>query len=135
MADNPTFQIPRDVIEPIIQAHVSQAVLSALGDRAQIITEVVRQVLEEKVDSAGHKSNYNNSQQWIDWVMKQTVRKAITETLEAEMLKHQDKIKAQLVSLLQRKNSPLINQLVEGMAGAMVDPSIFKYRMTINFDK
>jgi len=37
MSSNPTLQIPRDVIEPIIQAHVTEAVLNALGGQNELV--------------------------------------------------------------------------------------------------
>lgn len=135
MAGNPTFQIPKDVIEPIIQAHVALAVSTALGDGSKLMESAVKQVLEEKVNDKGERSCYNSDIPWIQWTMHNAVRQAVKQTLEAELLKYRDAIKKQLVVMLQKKNSKLINELVEGMAGAMVDPDVFKYRMRIEFDK
>ena len=135
MAENPTFQIPKDVIEPIIQAHVSLAVVNALGDGNKLMESAVRQVLETKVNDKGESSNYNSDIPWLQWALGNAVRKAVKEVLEEELLKHKDRLKAQLVSMLQKKNSKLINELIEGMAGAMTNPDVFKYRMRIEFDK
>ena len=135
MGDHPTLQIPKEVIEPIIQAQVALAVSTALGDGNKLMESAVKQVLEMKVNDRGEKSSYSSDIPWIQWAMHNAVRQAVKETLETELLKHKDKIKAKIVTMLQNKNSKLINELVEGMAGAMVDPSVFKYRMKIEFDK
>jgi len=134
MADNPTFQIPRDVIEPIIQSHVALAVVNALGDGNKLMESAVKRVLEMKVNEKGEQSSYADLP-WLQWALHNAVKRAVKEVLETELLKHKDRIKTQLVSMLQKKNSRLINELVEGMAGAMTDPDVFKYRMRIEFDK
>lgn len=135
MADNPTFQIPRDVIEPIIQSHVALAVVNALGDGNKLMESAVKRVLETKVNDKGESSSYNSDIPWLQWALHNAVRKAVKEVLEEELSKHKDRLKAQLVSMLQKKNSKLINELIEGMAGAMTNPDVFKYRMRIEFDK
>lgn len=135
MADNPTFQIPRDVIEPIIQTQVALAISTALGDGNKLMESAVKQVLEEKVDDRGQRSNYSSAIPWIQWAMHNAVRNAVQHTLQTELLNYEEKIKKQLVTMLQKKNSKIVNELVEGMARAMVDPGVFKYRMKIEFDK
>ena len=137
MSDNPSLTIPRDVIEPIIQAHVTTAVMTALGDKEQIISRCVRQIMEQKVDRAGKPSTYNSSSDlsWLQWVMQDCVtnalRAAIVETLETQKAQ----IKKQLAEELSRKNSPLIRQLVAGMVGAMTHPDVLRYNISVAYDE
>lgn len=88
-----------------------------------------------EVNEKGERSSYGSDIPWLQWALHNAVKRDVKEVLETELLKHKDRIKTQLASMLQKKNSKLINELVEGMAGAMTDPDVFKYRMRIEFDK
>ena len=134
MAEASTFQIPKDVIEPIIQAHVSAAVTAALADRSRLMEEAVSQVLNMKVDSQGRPENYSSSIPWIQWVMKECLKKAVRGAIEAELGKQESQIKAHIVTELQRKNSPMIKQLVAGMITAITHPDNLRYRLNITVD-
>ena len=133
----PTFQIPKDVIEPIIKAQVSAAVASALGDKKQIIQDAICSVLQMKVNNDGSpdRHGYSGNIQWIQWMMEDSVRKVTKSVMEEELGKYKESIKKQIVEMLQKKNSPLLKQLVQSMTEAIVDPNLFKYRMKIEFDK
>ena len=53
--EDPTFKIPRDVIQPIIEAKVSSALLEALGDQQWLVRNCISTVLEQKVNDQGGK--------------------------------------------------------------------------------
>ena len=137
MNDNPSLTIPRDVIEPIIQAHVTTAVMTALGDKEQIISRCVRQIMAQKVDRDGKRSVYDCSSDisWLQWVMQDCVqtamRAAIVDTLETQKAQ----IKKQLAEELSRKNSPLVRQLIAGMVGAMTHPDVLRYKISVAYDE
>src|SRR5688500_18660560 len=113
---NPTFQIPRDVIEPIIKAHVATAITNALGGQDRLVAEAIRQVLYTKVDTEGNPGRgYGSEVEFIQWMTRKVVANAVKETLEAEMAKHKDALKRAISDSLTKKNSPFIKQLAEGM--------------------
>lgn len=134
---NPTFEIPKDVIEPIIQAQVAAAVSSALAGRDEIIKAAVGAVLNAKVDRDGAPDRYNshNSLTWLQWVMNDCIRRAARAAIEQFLAGEQDRIKAVLTKELQAKNSPLAKQLVNGMLGAMANESTLKYRINVAVDE
>jgi hypothetical protein len=131
---DPTLTVPRDVIEPVIQAHISAAVVAALGDRSAIVQDVVTRVLQEKVDDEGKASNYNRSIPWLQWVMHKCVRDAAKAAIVEQLELQKDALKKALAAELAKKNSPLVRQLVEGMVGAMTHPDVLKYRIAVSFD-
>lgn len=133
MSDSPTFQIPKDVIEPIIQAHISAAIVSALSGRERLIEHAVTQVLTQKVDSDGKPSNYSSSVQFVQWAMQNAVRKAVTAMLETEFAKQEEAIRALLTAELKKSKSPLVKQLVEGMTKAFTDPGNLKWRLKVSY--
>lgn len=137
MAD-PTFQIPKEIINPIIQAHVTEAVMKAL-DGQQLVTRAIAHVLTTKVDSNGQLSRYNseNDRPWIDWVIGECIRKAAVAAIESELAgaESQERIRAEIAAQLGKKNSPLVRQLIEGMLGAFTSKEVIKYRINVTTER
>lgn len=130
MAD-PTFQIPKDIINPIIQASVNEAVIRALDGPQQLVTKAIAGVLQMTVDSEGKPCSYGSSRPWIDWVIGDCIKKAARAAIEEFMVTEKDRIKAELVLQLSKKNSPLVKQLVEQMAGAISSESNLKWHLNV----
>lgn len=133
MADQATLQIPQDILKPLIDAKVHEALAGALGDQSGILRRVVEAVINVKVDSDGKVSHYTSSrdQTFIQWLVEDCLKKAVRKAIESELEKNQEIIKAALVTEFKKKNSPLIKQLVENMANGMTKAVADKYRMTI----
>jgi hypothetical protein len=135
MADNPTFQIPKEVIEPIIQAHVTTAVMNALGGHQKLVSDAVASVLTQSVDSDGKPSSSSYyGKPFIEHVMTKCIRDAVLQAVQEEMPKHKDVIRAHISSQLRQKNSPLLKQFVDGMAGALADPDNLKYAINVSYE-
>jgi shikimate kinase len=137
MPDNPTFQIPKDVIEPILNAHINTAVAMALEGKDQIIESIVTRVLNQKVDSQGKPDNYgyNSSVAWIQWLMEDAVRKAVKQAIEEQVNVHKDAIKKAIAAEIgiKGKYSPLAKSLIEGMCSSLTHPDVLKYRINVTY--
>lgn len=131
----PTFQIPSDVIAPIIQAHVSTAVGQALDGHKALIDGLIAQILNAPVDREGKVAHYATGTTYIQHLMQKVVRDAVESTLKTELAKHQDTLRKHLVRELTNSKSPLVKQLVEGMLGALTDPGALKYRLSVTYDQ
>lgn len=133
MANEPTFQIPKDVIEPIIQAQISSAVLAALGDNKSIVEKAVAQVLNMKVDGDGKASHYSshNDVSWVQWMMREAVKKAAKQAIEEFFSQNKELVKTQIATELRKKNSPLAKQLINAMVGAVTNEHTLKYRLSV----
>jgi len=128
-----TLQLPKDLIEAAINQHVQVAIAQAMGGRANILEQAVKQVLTAKVDSEGKPSRgYGNDIEFIQWAVRDTLQKAVKETLNAEIVNHKEAIRKAIVELLSRKNSPLIKQMAEVMTAGMVDIASSQWRLTVN---
>ncbi len=136
MADTPaTVNIPRDVLEPIIQANIAVAVSTALGSNDDLVRQAVAGVLNGKVDREGKPTNSSwETTTFIQWVMREAVIRATKQVLETEMVKYQDKIKEMLAAEFKKSRSPIVKQLIEGMTGAMTNPDVLKYRLKVEYD-
>jgi hypothetical protein len=135
MAD-PTFQIPKDVIEPIIKAQVAAAVVAALGDKGAIIENAVAAVLNSKVDSDGKpdKYGYGGSVSWVQWVMNDCVKTATREAITEAMEKQRGRVKAAITKELTNSKSPLVRKLVDALAGSL-DSDSLKYRISVGVEQ
>jgi hypothetical protein len=130
----PTFQIPKEIIDPIIKAHVNDAVLQALDGPNKAVSGAILAVIQTPVDNDGKPTSWNG-RPWIDWVIGDCIRKATRAAIEAQLAEHGDKLKQALMREMTRKNSPLVKSLIEGMVGAMTNPDVLKYRINVTYDK
>lgn len=135
MADSPTFQIPKEVIEPIIQAHVTSAVTAALGGQGRLLEAAITGVLTQKVDSNGKPSNYGSDIQFMQWAMREAVCNAVQRSLQEEVAKHEEQIRELLVAQLRKSNSPLVKNLVEGMTKGVIDACSNKWHLSVTYGK
>ncbi len=133
---NATLQVPNDVIDPIIRAEVSKAIIEAMGGKADILTKAISTILATCVDGEGKVSTYNSDRDrsWLDWAVGTAVRSAAKEAIQEAMAQQKDAIKKEMVRQIQTKNSPLVRQFVEGMVNAATAPDVLKYRINISYD-
>jgi hypothetical protein len=135
MAD-PNFTIPKEIIEPIIQAHINKAVVEALNGPHEIVSKSILGIINMPVDASGKPSSYTSDRDrpWIDWVIGDCIRIAARAAIESHIASHQEQMKKILIKELGAKNSKLARQLAEGMLGAVSDPEFLKYRISVTFD-
>jgi hypothetical protein len=134
--DNPTFQIPKDVIEPIIQAQISAAVLAALQPTGRVLEQAVSAVMQTKVDSEGKPERYSgHGKPWIDWVVADCIQKSARSAIEQFLTEQQKVIRASIAKQLTARNSPLAKQLIEGMLAGLISESTLRYRIHVTADK
>jgi hypothetical protein len=138
MADNPTFQIPKDVIEPIITANVAAAVLAAFADKSKLMEIAVSKVLTAKVEKDSGKPTTSDyyATTYIQWLMENVVKNAVAEAIKEQVGLHKEALKKAIATELgiSKKYSPLAKQLINGMCEAMSHPDLLRYRIKVEFD-
>ena len=79
--------ISKEVVTPIVEAKVKEAVLAAMGGADEIVKNVLNGILTQKVGSDGRVSSYStdNKYSWLDIVLtkqiKESAEQAIRECL------------------------------------------------------
>lgn len=125
MSENPTLQIPRDVIEPIIQAHVSKAVLEALDGHRSLVDGLVSRVVNQGVDHEGRPSDNEWDKKhhgtFVNWTLKRAVERAAKAAIEDAVLKQEALIRKSIAAQLKDSRSPLVKQLIAVLVGALTD--------------
>lgn len=136
MSTVPTLQIPRDVIEPIIQAQISKAIIEALGNGEQILQQAIASILSMQVDADGKPASssysHSNHKKWIDWAVGDSLRKAARAAIEEALTKHSEVLKKNIASQLSSRNSPLMKQLAEQLVLGVSNAESLKYRLTVS---
>jgi|SRR5690242_1406243 len=130
---NPTFQIPQEIIEPIVRAQISAAIAQSMGKSGEVIERVIRTVLLTFVDSDGKPANSycSNKQTWLDWAVGNEIKKAAQSAITESVAGLGDAMKKHFVAELSKKNSPMVKQLVEGMVSGVFKPENLTYRLNI----
>jgi len=130
----PTFQIPQDVIAPIIQANITAAIAQAMGSSGKVLETAIHTILAMRVDSSGKPSSYSSdsNRTWLDWAIGDAIRNAARAAIEEQVGTLQAALKQQMVAQLTKKNSPLIKQIAEGLAAGAFSPDSINWRLTIN---
>lgn len=132
--NGPTLNIPQDVINPIIQANISAAILAAMGDGSKVVANAITTILSTKVDpNSGNVHSYQsqNTVPWIDWAMGNAVRESAKAAIIEYLADHQEEVKKHLAAELSKKNSPLAKSLVEAMAKGMADQNALRYAVSV----
>lgn len=131
--ENASLQLPRDIIDALVQKHISIAVADAFCDKSNLLEKIVSSVLFLKVDAKGNRSNYesDNKYTWIDVVISQQIKGAVELLLQEELSKHTDRIRSQLARQLSKQNSPLLKQFSEAFAGGIIEAAKDKYRIKV----
>lgn len=131
MAESPTFQIPKDVIEPIIQAHISSAVAAALGGKDKLVSDAIFAALNMKVDERGNACTYSSSIPFVQWLMKDAIQKAAKEAVQTALAGQHEALKESIAKELRNSKSVLAKQLIESLAGTLSKGNMLDYRLSI----
>lgn len=128
-----SVNIPKDVIEPIVQAQIKMAIIAALENHRGLVADSVAKVLNTKVNERGIVSQYSSDNKflWLDQTLSLTIREVAKKTIEEWLEGNKKIIEAHLRAELAKKNSPLVKQLIQGMASGMVDMGASGYRINV----
>ncbi len=133
MADKATIDIPKDVLEPIINAHITKALTEVFGDRGRILDEVVKRVLTAKVDDRGEPDRYNSDRALttVQFMAHKAVKEAALEAVKEALAQHKDVLKAVIVRELSNSKSKLLKSLAESLVDGVAKAAASGYLMTV----
>lgn len=120
--DTVNIEISKDLIKPIIEQKIKSAMIEALGDSAVFMDKIIHAVLNEKVDDKGQKNQYSsyNNLTFVDWVMRDSIQKAVHLAVTEWVTENQALIKESLKSILEKKGArdAMAKAMVEGLVNA-----------------
>lgn len=114
--------ISKEIVTPIVEAKVKEAILAALGGSENVVKNVIEQIITKKVSASGNVSSYShdNKHTWLDVVITQQIQKVAEEAIKEELSKSALIIKDALIKSLQTKKgaSVVANALLDSMNGS-----------------
>ena len=130
MADNATLNVPKDVLNPIIEAHVTKAILEALGGRDELVAKAVSFAMNVQVDGEGKPTSYNG-QKWIVWAMTRSLQDAARDAIVQHLANNKPIIEKQLAEELRKHNSPVAKQLIAAITGAISSENTLRWGLAV----
>lgn len=97
--------ISKEVVAPIVEAKIKEAILGALGGKESVIEKVVNEILNKKVSSNGTLSSYSsdNKYSWIDIVLTKTIQEQTEAAIKEHLATASIPIKEAIIKNLQSK--------------------------------
>lgn len=113
------LSIPQSVTQPIVAAKIQEAVLAALGGSEQIISAVIKQICETKVNSSGQVSSYSsdNKFSWLDYHVTEVIQKEVKQEIQNQLAIGSQAIKEELIRQLQTKKGA--SKVAEGLLSSL----------------
>ncbi len=132
----PTFTIPKDIIEPIVKSHIEAAFVTAFGERDTVMRTLIERVLSTKVDKEGHAERYasSDSPTFLEYVLSGTVQKVIRESLLEACKNHTEVLKDALVDQLKQRRSPFVQNLANAMVKGFENVGKGALSFTVNWE-
>lgn len=104
MTEQIGFNIPKELLTPIIRDTVSVAIMRELGDPGEIIRHIVGKALSEKVASNGKKSGYDyeNKYTYLELMSGNYIRKLAEEAMQEIFNENKDAVKEAIKNSLKK---------------------------------
>jgi len=132
MENTVSLQISKDLVNPIVETKVKEAILAAMGGQEKIIEKVVNEVLSRRVDENGKHTNntYSDKFSWLDVVVTKQIREAVETQVKDVVAESSIQIREAVIKQLQSKKGSSM------VAAALVDclSKTFASSWTSKFD-
>ena len=114
------LSISKDLVNPIIQAKINEAVVSALGGTEELLRKVVDNIMNTKVSDKGIISGYSSDNKYtlLEIMVKNKIEDSLRKAIDTMLSEHQDKLKEAMIKYLQSKKG------LEGFVSSMLTNTI-----------
>lgn len=114
---NVSLTISKEIVTPIVQAKIQEAIIASMGGQNNLIEKVVEQVLTQKCTADGKVDQYssNNKFTWVDVVITNQIKNAVAEEMKVILQSCGDRIKKEIIRQLSSKKG------IEQFAASLLD--------------
>jgi hypothetical protein len=114
---NVSLTISKEIVQPIVQAKINEAILAAMGGQDQLIEKAIQNILYQKVNNEGKVSTYSNDNKhsWIDIVVTKQIEEAVKASLALLLSEKRDQMQQAILKQLSSKKG------IESFAAALID--------------
>ena len=137
MKDVATVNISNEVIKPIVDIHIKNAVIEAIGNKEAIIEQFVQEVFNKKVDHSGKVSNYSgdNKFSWFDVIVTNQIKECIKNEMQEQIIGISKEIKEALINQIKTKkgSNAIASAMIAGLEGTL--KNAWTSRIDIKFNQ
>lgn len=113
--------ISKEIVAPIVEAKIKEAILNALGGSDKLIENVVNTIVNKKVDATGKVSTYSsdNKYTWLDVVLTKTIQEQAELAIKEHLTTTAGPIKEAIIKqLMSKKGAELTAKaLIDSLTG------------------
>lgn len=117
---NVSLTISKDIVAPIVEAKIKEAILAALGGSEQLVAQAVKEILYKKVNEKGEVTGYSYDKfNWLDVVVTRQIKAAVEKELQNQISESTEAIKKALIKQLKSDKgaSQVATALLDGLNG------------------
>lgn len=128
MADQIDIKISEDLVRPIIETKINQAIVAGMGDFDKVIAKVASTIINHKVDGDGKPERYSSRDNltYIEWLSKRVIQEAAESAMKEWAEERKPEIQKELVRQMSLKKTT--NVMVKAMVDGFITASQEKYR-------
>jgi RNA-binding protein YhbY len=127
-----TIEIPKNVLEPIINAHITAALTEVFGDGHGLLDKIVKKVLTAHVDSRGELSSPSTyTKPTLEHMAHQAVKQAALEAMKEALDLHREAVKAAIVRELSSSKSKMLKTIAASMVDSLHNTIKGGYRVEV----
>lgn len=129
---NVSLTISKEIVTPIVQAKVNEAIIAAMGGKDEIIEKVVSLILNQKVGYDGKVSTYSsdNKYSWLDMTVTKQIQEAVKVELKTVVSESTEQIKQALIKQL--KSNKGANKVAEAIVSGLSQTFASEYRSSVS---
>lgn len=130
-----TMQISQEYIDNLAAEMVRESLMKTLNGEDRFFRELVKEILNTKVDESGRPCNYSSSIPYIQYLINKVIREEITGTLQEILNESRPQIREKIRKELMKKD--MVNKVFNAFMETVMDATENNYRTNfeINFNK
>jgi len=133
---NVSLTISKEVVAPIVESKIKQAIVETLGGKEEILEKVINEILTRKVDEHGKIPRYSSDKRfsWIDIVLTNQIKKAVEDELKHQVEESSKQIKEALIAQIRTKSgsNKIAKALIDGLNGTFSSSYTSKIDVYLN---
>ena len=103
-----SLSISKEMLTPVIEQQVKAMMATILGGQEKIVDNVIKNILETKVDSDGRPTSYSSGRSYFEWLLKDEITKAVKELIAEEMKSKVSNIKKAVKKQIQSESGATV---------------------------
>lgn len=110
------LEVKPEIVRSIVQAEIQAAIVREFSKNPeQLISDMVKAALCEKVDSDGKRSQYSsyNTYDYLDVLLKKTIQNLAKESVQKFVNENRDKVEKTLMAEMKKSQKTLVQNFMK----------------------